>query len=560
MQLNGGLGDIVAGNKNIPLHMGDSSYVFMTATRHHNNKDAWLVTVRRGHVLKYLAYRIDSTGIDTIPVESQSTLPKPIRLIPPILDNEGHGYLKISQDGRYLVCQDSLSEVCLFNSSTGQVTPQFTYNRAHHSGYSQEFSPNSRYFYETGAALIKDTLYCPLAQYDLGNLDSLSFLNSRIYIGNYSGGMIQIAPDGKIYLDNLAPGLTLHDSLHVINYPNNAGFSCGYQRDAISLQGNDHKVCLPQFLQRYKAYIHHDGHCQGDSIHFTSDIWPPADTIHWNFADPASGLSNYSSLSSPAHRFSSPGSYTVQLYVRHHDNRTDTTRVLLLVSPSPMPALGPDRTICAGDSVTFDAGYCAGCTYQWTNLTTGQNLGTTQTITIGSGGLIRVAVANDEGCTGADTVLLSVTAKPVVTNNPLSKTICSGQSTDIVLTSSVPNTMFDWTATVVSGAVSGASADSGLVINQVLFNTGSGPGIVKYHITPHIGSCVGDTVNYLVTVNPSFPVSVSISASANPVCSGTPVTFTATAANQGSAPFYQWNVNGVNVGGNSSIFSLYSPE
>ena len=59
-------------------------------------------------------------------------------------------------------------------------------------------------------------------------------------------------------------------------------------------------------------------------------------------------------------------------------------------------------------------------------------------------------------------------------------------------------------------------------------------------------------------VNPSFPVSISISASANPVCSGTPVTFTATAVNQGSVPFYQWNVNGVNVGGNSSIFT-YTP-
>ena len=90
MQLDGGLGDIVAGSKNIPLYRGDSSFVFMTATRHHNNKDAWLVTVRRGHVLKYLAYRIDSTGIDTIPVESQSTLPKPIWLIPPLHIHEGH--------------------------------------------------------------------------------------------------------------------------------------------------------------------------------------------------------------------------------------------------------------------------------------------------------------------------------------------------------------------------------------------------------------------------------------------------------------------------------------
>jgi uncharacterized protein (TIGR02145 family) len=59
-------------------------------------------------------------------------------------------------------------------------------------------------------------------------------------------------------------------------------------------------------------------------------------------------------------------------------------------------------------------------------------------------------------------------------------------------------------------------------------------------------------------VNPPMPVSVSITASANPVCSGTPVTFTATPVNPGSSPVYQWKVNGVNTGGNSSTYS-YTP-
>lgn len=60
-----------------------------------------------------------------------------------------------------------------------------------------------------------------------------------------------------------------------------------------------------------------------------------------------------------------------------------------------------------------------------------------------------------------------------------------------------------------------------------------------------------------MAVNPVLPVSVAIAASANPVCPGTSVTFTATPVN-GGTPVYQWKVNGVNAGTNSAQFS-YTP-
>ena len=185
-------------------------------------------------------------------------------------------------------------------------------------------------------------------------------------------------------------------------------------------------------------------------------------------------------------------------------------------------------------------------------------VGTNQTYKTGLADSYSVTVTNSNNCTGSDTVQLFTTPVPSVTNNPLAETICSGDSTYIVLTSSVPGTIFHWTANLTSGNITGFSADSGHILNQILIDNLPANGVVTYHITPKVGSCVGTTVAYQVTITPGVPVSVSISASQNNVCAGTSVTFTAVPTNGGLSPSYQWKVNGVNSGINSNTFT-YTP-
>ena len=59
----------------------------------------------------------------------------------------------------------------------------------------------------------------------------------------------------------------------------------------------------------------------------------------------------------------------------------------------------------------------------------------------------------------------------------------------------------------------------------------------------------------MITVFPSFPVSVTIETDTTVICDGTTVLFNAYLENGGDDPFYQWKVNGVDTGANLPAFA-----
>jgi uncharacterized protein (TIGR02145 family) len=559
MTLAGGLGGVIAGMKNIPVPGGENVPDGIYGTRHRNNKDAWLVA-RSQSPQVYLSYLITSAGFNTTPVIS----PSQINCIDPPTSYPSVG-IRISQDGDKMIAtyawSDSTLNICHFDNSTGKIEERFKipviFMGIKQPAGQFEFSKNSYYIYSL--SILSPWTPPPhpnriVLQYHINISDSAQFMQSQMLIDSTHifSGMFQLGPDDKIYF-----GENTVDSLGVINNPNMPGAGCNFQINAISLSGKMSTQQLPVFLQRYKAYFHHAGDCPIDPVNFTSDIWPPPDSIRWNFGDPASSAANTSTLANPSHSFTSSGNHVVELYVRHNDNRRDTTWQTITILPAPQPALGPDQTICAPQTATFDAGACTGCTYLWDDLTNMiTNIGTGQTYTTGTAGLYRVTVTGPNGCTGGDTVQLSI-GTPVAVSVTIatgSTTVCAG--TQVTFTSNATNAGgspgYQWKVNSVNAANA---------TNTTFTYTPVNGDCVVCEVTTGDACAIGSpaTSNQIcMTVNPFQSVSVTISTPSTHTCAYVPVTFNAFPVNPGNGPVYQWKVNGVNTGTNNQLFT-YTP-
>ena len=101
-----------------------------------------------------------------------------------------------------------------------------------------------------------------------------------------------------------------------------------------------------------------------------------------------------------------PAEYTVE--VTNSNGCKGTDAVELFHDTLPIPNLGPDTAICAGDpKVVFDAGVWSA--YLWI-----QNGETTQTISYDVAGDYGIEVTDGNGCKGTDSINLTVNSRPTV--------------------------------------------------------------------------------------------------------------------------------------------------
>ncbi len=253
-------------------------------------------------------------------------------------------------------------------------------------------------------------------------------------------------------------------------------------------------------------------------------------------------------------------STTSAINVVYTINASSTTGSCTLVLPFTYTvtvnpaATVPDQTpapICSGSSFSVaPTGVPSGTTYTWTApVVTGSVSGASaqstaqtsisQTLTnngITAATVVYTVTPTSGTCPGS-TFKVTVTVNPKATvTDQTPAAICSGSSFSVTPAGVPSGTTYTWTAPVITGSVSGASAQSAQTsISQTLTNNGTEAATVVYTVTPTSGTCSGSSFKVTVTVNPKATVPDQTPA---PICSGS--SFSVTPADVPSGTMYTW--------------------
>ena len=205
------------------------------------------------------------------------------------------------------------------------------------------------------------------------------------------------------------------------------------------------------------------------------------------------------------------------------------------VTVNPIPAItnvNTDTSFCSGGTTSITLfSTITGTSFSWTAAATspfingyGDGSGTSiDQILTNSGfepdSVIYTVTPSVYGCSGADsTFYITVFPLPGAVANPLTLSICSGDTIYIALSSPVSGSSFSWTATASSPNISGHASGSGDTISQVLINSGSSIDTVFYSVTATANGCQGSLLVVPVVVNP-IPL-VTSPLTPQTICSG----------------------------------------
>lgn len=207
-----------------------------------------------------------------------------------------------------------------------------------------------------------------------------------------------------------------------------------------------------------------------------------------------------------------PGNYF--LVVFDQLGCTDTTYVEVVHLDKPTVELGPDQTICAGDTAFLDGQ--AASSWAWSTGETTQIIGVTEAMTVA------LVMTNEFACSDSDTVTIFQYPVPVVDiGNDTS--VCEGEN--ILL-------------------------DAGNGFNAYLWTTNESTSFIMASTTGNYSVVVTDTNNCETSSN---TVALTVNVPVAPTITEDNNILTSTTANS-----YQWYMDGTAI--NGAVLAAYTPD
>jgi hypothetical protein len=298
MTLNGGLGDIVAGQKNVFLFQTNSEKLEVVPAS--DGLSYWLLTHDNPGDTFY-SFKIDNIGIQTTPVINQIGG----------THGNGAGHMKINKQFNKIAVGNFFSsdiELFDFNNSTGIISNPIIWNFNFPNGliYGVEFSPDGKVLYVSNIEKI--------IQYDISQATITAIENSAFQLtsgGFYQPASLQLGVDDKIYINSGA--------IDAINCPNKLGAACGFQQNVIPNLLGGGGYGLPKWVYYPDDIpiistnsISYSDSCFGSSTQFSLQSIAGISSVNWLFDDVNSGANNTAIGTNVSHTFSQIGSYDVR--------------------------------------------------------------------------------------------------------------------------------------------------------------------------------------------------------------------------------------------------------
>ena len=266
----------------------------------------------------------------------------------------------------------------------------------------------------------------------------------------------------------------------------------------------------------------------------------------------------------PSFSFDSAGTYEIVLTATNSCGDFTTSQIIEVKRP-PTASISPIDDACGAMDINPMAivDPCAPATetvtYSWSfpgGTPASSNALNPGTISYPNVGNYTISLSVTNTC-GTETVTedFSINEVPSLTNTDFNQTICSGSDTTAInLMSDIAGTTFSWSSNTPAGLTGYLpSGTTDVIPSQTLINTTNSTVTLIYTVTPEVGGCTGDPMDFVITVEPA-PL-ITLQPMSDEVClNGTTPDLTVSFQGSGT-PNYQWYENTVDDASSGTLIA-----